>query len=151
MSNVINFELLKLQLLKCNFSHNPGFTEPPEGEISTITLSIGNAGDFSEGGTIAHFVQSFKTQVTDSMPFNLEVEYGAVFSMAAPVPKTKYDQYIHHFFPQQVFPYLREYVAEITRRGGFPPLLFTMSMYADLNREKNDQDTSSQVTAKWIH
>ncbi|MDR2460855.1 MAG: protein-export chaperone SecB [Deltaproteobacteria bacterium] len=153
MQQHINFEMTKLKLLKSVFYQNTNFSEKPEGKQPALSLAIRNKGEFSSGDTIAHFVQYFRSQGSQEMPFSLEVEFGAVFSMSSPVPQVEKNIFIQHIFPQLVFPYMREYVAEITRRGGYPPLLINMALAPDSTTQGQDETPEQQTTpvAKWIH
>jgi preprotein translocase subunit SecB len=148
-----NFEMMKLKLLKSIFNQNPNYSEPVgENKVTSITLIIRNAGNFTNEDTRAHFVQSFKTQGSSEMPFTLEVEFGAVFSMSEPVPHHERDYFIHQIFPQLVFPYMREYVAETTRRGGFPPLLINMSLAPEPpSHQEQEEPKNTPSVNKWIH
>jgi hypothetical protein len=149
MPSRINFELNKLRLIKSLFTTNPGYHPPAPGELIAMGVSLSNGGEFSADGGQAHFLQSFKTQSNYEMPFSLEVEFEALFALSSPVAKAEQEPYLVHFFPQVIFPFMREYVAETTRRAGFPPLLINQSFYPDSQGEGDSGE--KVVTSKWIH
>ncbi|MDR1041935.1 MAG: protein-export chaperone SecB [Deltaproteobacteria bacterium] len=151
MSQQVSFEMTRLQLNRCHFARNGAWTGPPDGRIAVATLTIRNSGGFTERGDEASFVQAFGTDKGGLMPFSLEVEYGAHFVMDRPVPPEGRAYYIHRAFPRLVFPFMREYVAETTRRGGFPPLVINMSVSPDSRDGPSGGDTDPVPVLKWIH
>ncbi|MDR1578385.1 MAG: protein-export chaperone SecB [Deltaproteobacteria bacterium] len=149
MPSRINFELNKLRLIKSLFTTNPGYLPPAPGEMIAMGVMLRNGGEFSVDGGQAHFVQNFKTQAAYEMPFSLEVEFEAIFALSSPVSHPEREPFLVQIFPQVVFPFMREYVAETTRRAGFPPLLINQSFYPDASNEAPDGE--KVVTSKWIH
>ncbi|MDR1166144.1 MAG: protein-export chaperone SecB [Deltaproteobacteria bacterium] len=147
----VRYDMVKLRLLKSIFFVNPSFTDPPEGQVASLALSIKNAGSFAEAENEARFVMSFQALNSPQAPFALEVEFGAVFALSAPVHPRDQDYYLNVLFPQVVFPFLREYVAETTRRGGFPPLLLNVSLSPEPKGSAGDPPDSLPVVAKWTH
>ena len=124
---VINYELTQIRLTKTVFFPNPAYRPPAEGQPVALSLSLENRGVFNSQGDRVEFVQSFKTTGGVSLPFSLEVEFAAVFNLGLAVSPEDYDGLIQRLFPQGVFPFTREYVAETTRRAGFPPLVLNPS------------------------
>ncbi|MDR3154924.1 MAG: protein-export chaperone SecB [Deltaproteobacteria bacterium] len=151
MTEAVPFEMTSLQLLRSLFQRNRAWHEPPDGRISVATLTIRNTGDFSPEGGSARYVQGFRMEKAKDMPFSLEVEYGAVFSMSRPIPAADRDYYIHLAFPRLVFPFMREYIAETTRRGGFPPLMINMSVSPAPRDGPSGADGDPAPVLKWIH
>ncbi|MDR0621643.1 MAG: protein-export chaperone SecB [Deltaproteobacteria bacterium] len=147
----INFDMIKLRLQKSMFLHNPQYKQPARGEVIALGLSLRNAAEFSQNGALANFIQSFKTQAGPEVPFSLEVEFAAVFALSAPVPQPEQDTLVHKHFPQMVFPYTREYVAETTRRGGYPPLILNLGLFQDNQTNGSGTATESIVGSKWPH
>jgi preprotein translocase subunit SecB len=164
--SLIDYELATIRLLKSVFMPNPQFegSREPEASGSTeITLSIKNSGDFSDNDTVAHFVQNFRIESASSMPFLLEVEFGAIFKTERPVPKNEQSRYISQVFSQSVFPYLSEYVSSITVRAGYPPILLHLAFtpHAGGPKDKGSKTPGSKEPGgtpptpkpvlKWIH
>jgi hypothetical protein len=151
MPSRINFELHKLRLIKSVFTTNPGYQPPAPGELIAMGVTLRNGGEFSADGGQAHFVQSFKTQAAYEMPFSLEVEFEALFALSAPVGELEQNPFLAQIFPQVIFPFMREYVAETTRRAGFPPLLINQSFYPDSSGEVSEESGERVVTSRWVH
>jgi hypothetical protein len=129
-----------LRLVKSSFEIR---TTQIEDDRVFINVSLENDGEFFEGGRRAHFLQKFSTGTQPSNPFVLEVRFGAVFLLNPPPLPLERPYYVRKVFPQLVFPYLREYVAETTRRGGFTPLVLNHNI---LNFD-DDFDASAGRTA----
>ncbi|MDR3135047.1 MAG: protein-export chaperone SecB [Deltaproteobacteria bacterium] len=147
----INFDMVKLRLQKSIFLQNPNYKQPARGEIIALGLSLRNAGDFSPTNPTANFIQSFKTQAGPEVPFSLEVEFAAVFALSTQAPLADQDALVHSLFPQMVFPYTREYVAETTRRGGYPPLILNLSLFQDIQNNGSGTTVESLCGTKWTH
>ncbi len=122
-----NLEMAQLKLVKSIFLMNAEFQ--PADERVAIGVSLKNNGEFQTDGRLAHFTQRLTTGQPDTAPFFLDVEFSAVFLLdPAPLPLER-PHYVKRIFPQIVFPYMREYVAETTRRGGFTPLIVNQTLF----------------------
>lgn len=146
MSILPNIEMVQLKLVKCIFAVNAEHRQADD--RIAIGVSLKNNGEFFENGRLAHFSQHFKTADPLGTPFFLEVEFEARFFLdPAPLPLER-PHCVRRIFPQIVFPYMREYVAEITRRGGFTPLLLNHNIFDD---EKGTDSFPDDEEHKWIH
>ncbi|MDR1545669.1 MAG: protein-export chaperone SecB [Deltaproteobacteria bacterium] len=147
----VSFELIKLNLRRSVFVQNHEHARPAPGEVIAMGLSLKNGGEFLPDGMSADFLQSFRTHGGPQLPFMLEAEFTATFSMSRPVPESDQENYIHRIFPQVIFPYTREYVAETTRRGGFPPLLINMNLFPDGRGRSAGTAEASRGGSKLLH
>ncbi len=80
--------------------------------------------------------------------YDLEVEYGALFDLPG-MPEQALEQFLLVNCPALIFPFLRRIVADITREGGFPPLLLDPIDFAMLylrRREQAGADTGGTPT-----
>jgi preprotein translocase subunit SecB len=127
---VISYDLSQIRLTKSVFFPNPEYRPPVDGQPVSLNLSLDHRGLFNPEGTMVEFVQSFQTTGGVSLPFSLEVEFAAIFTLSLAVPPADQENLIQKLFPQVVFPFTREYIAETTRRGGFPPLILNPSFGA---------------------
>lgn len=122
-------EMIQLKLIKSIFAVNVDF--PSSEERVAIGVSLKNSGEFLEDGLRANFLQRLKTGDPSQAPFFLDVEFGAFFALSpAPLPLER-PYYLQRVLPQIVFPYMREYVAETTRRGGFTPLVINQNLFEE--------------------
>jgi preprotein translocase subunit SecB len=123
--------MTNIKLNKSFFSVNPDFAkEQPllyQKKRASIQVIISNNADFNEEGTMANFSQSLETRSESPAPFRLEVEFLAAFVLLkSPHPQIR-NTIVQNMFAQAVFPFLREFAADITRRAGFPPLILNAS------------------------
>lgn len=69
----------------------------------------------------------------DNSPFMIDATFGGVFRFKTPIADAQQIQYISEINCASIlFPFLREVVAEITRRGGFAPLLLPPINFMDI-------------------
>jgi preprotein translocase subunit SecB len=137
--NDIDYQIANIRLLKCELLPNPDYIPQQDTALkreNEITLSINNSGEFNDSGDMAHFNQEFRIESTSCLPFTLEVVYGADFVTSAPIPKDEQSDYIKSNFPQELFPFMREYVSNITFRAGFPPIVLHMDYRTQRGRSR---------------
>ena len=137
-----SIEMYQLKLVKSVFAVNVD-RQPAEGRIS-IGVSLKNNGEFLDDGRRAQFIQRFRTGDPETAPFFLDVEFWALFLLDPPPLPLEWPYYVRQVLPQIVFPFLREYVAETTRRGGFTPLVINQGIFGE---ETNQNDEGP----KWVH
>lgn len=140
-----NLEMVQLKLIKSVFVVNAEY--PPTDERVAIGVSLKNNGEFQADGRLAHFTQRLTTGHPTTTPFFLDVEFGAAFLLdPTPLPLER-PHYVKRVFPQIVFPYMREYVAETTRRGGFTPLIVNQAVFD----EEPESSGPAFEEQKWAH
>ena len=75
--------------------------------------------------------------------FILELAYGAVVEINQQMIP---EQHVHPILmievPRQLFPFVRQLVADITGSGGFPPLMLQVFDFADMYRKKFGDPTA---------
>ena len=69
-------------------------------------------------------------------PFLLEIEYEGRFVLKKRAPKKDIDPIAKINCPAILFPFLRECVADITRRAGFNPLILPSINFVELAKQK---------------
>lgn len=72
----------------------------------------------------------------DQLPFLLEIIYEGVFFLNKRVPRKDAEQYAKINCPAILFPFLRECVADITRRAGFNPLILPSINFIELAKQQ---------------
>ena len=146
MKDQSRVEMAHLRLIKSVFEVN---VEQPDEDRVFISVSMKNDGEFLEGGRRAHFIQSFSTGNHHDTPFTLDVRFAALFLLGPPPLPLERQYYVRRVFPHLIFPYLREYVAETTRRGGFTPLVLNHNIIDLDHDEERAQDVSDEP--KMVH
>jgi preprotein translocase subunit SecB len=63
--------------------------------------------------------------------YDLEIVYGGLFEVKG-VPQNQLEPFLLINCPTLIFPFLRRLVADLTREGGFPPLLLDPIDFAQL-------------------
>lgn len=146
MSSPASIDMTQLLLVKSIFMLNTNY-QSPDDRVS-IGISLKNNGEFKDDGTGATFTQHLTTTPPTNAPFFLDVEFNAKFFLdPAPLP-LEYVHYVRRIFPKIVFPYLREYVAETTRRGGLTPLLLSYNIF---NEGIDREGLAPTTTAEMLH
>ncbi|MDR1044494.1 MAG: protein-export chaperone SecB [Candidatus Adiutrix sp.] len=149
MKSTFQMEMAQLRLIRSVFAVN---MELPAGEERiAIGVSLKNNGEFLHDGRRAHFLQSFKTSNPGGAPFFLDVEFGALFVLNQPPLPLEQPYYIRKVFPHIVFPYLREYVAETTRRGGFTPMILNHDLFENETERESGTAPAAEGEHKWVH
>ncbi|MDX2205455.1 MAG: protein-export chaperone SecB [Hyphomicrobiaceae bacterium] len=70
--------------------------------------------------------------------YDLEIAYGGIYQIEN-MPEPNLDPFLHVNCPFLLFPFLRRLVADITREGGFPPLLLDPVDFAQLFEQRQQQ------------
>lgn len=73
--------------------------------------------------------------------YDLEVEYGALFDLPN-MPEQALEPFLVVNAPSLIFPFLRRLVADVTREGGFPPLMLEPIDFAALYLQRREQAAS---------
>lgn len=72
----------------------------------------------------------------DEELFRIELSYAGVFDLSG-VPENRLDPILMIDCPQLLFPFARRVIADVTREGGFPPLLIDPIDFITLYRNRN--------------
>lgn len=142
-------DLAQLKLIRSLYACNINF-RPVDDERILLGVSMKHSGEFLDEYSRAHFLQRFQIEESPDAPFALDVEFGALFIMDPPIMPLERDHYLKKVFPRVLFPYTREYVAEITRRGGFSPLMLNHTLFENFD-EPDRPVTVLPDISKWIH
>jgi preprotein translocase subunit SecB len=76
--------------------------------------------------------------------YDLEVEYGAMFELPN-MPEPALEPFLVVNAPALIFPFLRRLVADVTREGGFPPLMLEPIDFAALYMQRREQSAAPPV------
>lgn len=142
-------EMAQLKLIRSVFACNIHF-RATEDERLILPVTMKHSGEFLEEYSRAHFLQRFQIEESPDVPFCLDVEFGALFIIEPAIMPLEREHYLRKIFPQIVFPYMREYVAEITRRGGFSPLMLGHGLFENFDEPDRSAFIQPDVS-KWIH
>ncbi|MEM1162552.1 MAG: protein-export chaperone SecB [Pseudomonadota bacterium] len=84
--------------------------------------------------------------VGESTRFIVELDYAGVFDILN-VPQEHMHPVLFIECPRQLLPFARRVVADVTRDGGFPPLMLDNVDFASLYRAKLEEVRAQQETA----
>jgi len=94
---------------------------------------------------------NFKAEATNKLGtiYDLELSYAGMFQVEN-LPEPALEPFLLIDCPALLFPFARRLVADLTREGGFPPLLLDPINFANLFA-KRQQERSEQAQAKPIN
>jgi preprotein translocase subunit SecB len=113
-------------------------------EISvTVNLDGGAIGDnrYQVGMKV-----NATAKIGDSTRFIVELDYVGVFEITN-VPKEHMHPFLFIECPRQILPYARRVISDVTRDGGYPPLMLDNVDFAALYRQKLDEMRAEQANA----
>jgi preprotein translocase subunit SecB len=123
-------------------SLQPGDTQPElQVNVNVNAKSLAESSDFE-----VEVKLSANAKRGDETLFIAEVLYGGVFQVRN-VPQEHIRPVVLIECPRLLFPFARQILADVTRQGGFPPLLIDPVDFAALYRQKLAQETQQQAAA----
>jgi len=114
----------------------------PQVEVELSTA----ARELSEGRYEVTIVVRGQAKVDNSAVFIAELTYGGVFNLQN-VPANAVKPVLLIEGPRMLFPFARNIIAEVTRDGGFPPLLINPVDFVQLYREQHMKDADGDILA----
>jgi preprotein translocase subunit SecB len=108
-----------------------------------VNVNAGKIADRTFESTI-----NFKAEATNKLGtiYDLELSYAGLFQIEN-LPESALEPFLLIDCPALLFPFARRLVADLTREGGFPPLLLDPINFANLFA-KRQQDLSGQAQPK---
>lgn len=74
------------------------------------------------------------------MPFILDIEYQGLFRLNKSIAKKEIEPFAKINCPAILFPFLRECIADLTRRAGFPPLMLPAINFVELVKKQGKEE-----------
>lgn len=117
------------------------------GEAPNLRVEV-NVNASKVANTAFESVINFKAEATNKMGtiYDLELAYAGMFQVEN-LPEAALEPFLLIDCPTLLFPFVRRLVADLTREGGFPPLLLDPINFATLFA-KRQQERASQAQAK---
>lgn len=133
----MNMTFINIALTKVNFTINREF-KPEENKNVTVLpdLAINNEIKKDEKQLI---VLLGVRQITGNIPYYFEVESVALFQFDEIPEEKTLKQLSDMNCPAIMFPYIRETIADLTRRAGFQPLHLNPINFVKLAQEREKQ------------
>jgi preprotein translocase subunit SecB len=140
----LKFSLDDLRLLESHFKLNSDF-ETKNSEPVEISSDIGIS--YKRDNKIVKVIVSVNSH-GEKQPFVFDTKIGGTFVFSKLPNKEQLDKIVHINCAAIIFPYVREAIADLTRRAGLPPFhlgpLNFVALY-DKNRESLAQKKEDQV------
>lgn len=76
----------------------------------------------------------------DRVAFVVELEYGALVTLGSMIPEDRREAVLLIDVATMIFPFARRTVADVTREGGFPPVLINPVDFVGLYRQRKAQE-----------
>ena len=117
------FKIEDIRLLKADYSTMPPIVDKSQkgDEENSIEVNIGGANLYHQKEKRLEITINV-TLKDKSSGYNLEVEYGAFFALDGKFEKEDIERISKINGPAILFPYVREYVSDLTRRAGHEPV-----------------------------
>jgi preprotein translocase subunit SecB len=120
------------------------------GEAPNLRVEVNvNAGKIAD--TTFESTINFKAEATNKLGtiYDLELSYAGMFQIEN-LPEAALEPFLLIDCPALLFPFARRLVADLTREGGFPPLLLDPINFAGLFA-KRQQELGGQAQAKPVN
>lgn len=119
-------------------------TVSPEGKPE-INVNVGlDAKTLPDGRYLINMKVNAAAKTGDVTRFLVELEYSGVFQVEN-APETHVHPILFIECPRQLLPFTRRVVADITRDGGYPPLMIDNVDFATLYRQRLEQLRAEQA------
>ena len=133
-------KFVNFALLKVNFFLNQEYKEDSADTMIAPDIAINH--EFREKEKQLVIVFGLR-QIKGNIPYRFEVESGGIFQFEN-VPEEKLLKQLATInCPAIIFPYVRETIADLTRRAGFPPLHLNPINFIQLAKEQEAKQTQS--------
>lgn len=106
----------------------------PENPNLQVEVNV-NAEAVGEGLFESVIDFSAKAATTDVVFYELEISYAGIFKIDN-MPKEALEPFLLIHCPMLLFPFLRRLISDITREGGFPPLLLDPLDFGSLYQQR---------------
>lgn len=137
------FNLVDLRVLRVNYSFSP--KKRKRGKkleaSSPLPVDLQCRSVFEENKLILKSILAVSVQTHD---FSLDVEFGGVFKFEKAPDETELDKLRNINCPAIVFPFLREFVADLVRRGGFDSLLLPPVNFVRMYEDKKAEEANGK-------
>ncbi len=121
-------------------------SNPPQNPNLNLEMNV-NPGQV--GPDLYESAMMFKAQATSTVGtiYDLEMVYAGVFEIKG-APPDALDAMLNINCPALLFPFLRRIVADLTREGGFPPLMLDPVDFAQLYFQKRQAMAGGPASGK---
>lgn len=84
----------------------------------------------------------------EELPFHLEIEFEGLFRLNKSIPERSIQPFARINCPAILFPFIRECIADITRRAGLSPLLLPVVNFIEIVKSIKERDENKETAVK---
>jgi preprotein translocase subunit SecB len=137
---MLTMNIRQISLDSAVFHVNRDFRQPSGGEGFSYRLKMDSDLDEACQSLLVRLgVETPLKEENPNFPFHFEVTLAGVFVFSEPIQEEMRVQCASINCPTILFPYLRETLADLTRRAGFPPLHLQETNFADFGQRNAAQ------------
>jgi preprotein translocase subunit SecB len=146
---MLSMNIREIRLDSVAFHINRDFKQPAGGEGFSYRLKMDNDLDATSRLLAVRLgVETPVKEANPSYPFHFDVTLLGVFEFSEPIQEEIRGHCATIECPTILFPYLRETLADLTRRAGFPPLHLQATNFAEFAQQNAGQEESPSVEAE---
>jgi|WetSurMetagenome_2_1015567.scaffolds.fasta_scaffold53382_1 preprotein translocase subunit SecB len=143
---MLAMNIREIRLDSVAFHVNRDFKQPVGGEGFSYGLKMEHdLDDTSRVLAVRLWVKTPEKEASSNYPFHFEVTLQGVFEFSEPIHEEVRRHCATIECPTILFPYLRETLADLTRRAGFPPLHLQATNFAEFAQQNAGQEESAPV------
>lgn len=124
----------QFKINKLSFSANENFKMKKNKPV-LIDHKIGTRSKYSKKNKILNVFLKV-TFIDGDIPFFIDIEGEGIFTFKEELDKKLLDQFATINCPAMIFPYIRETIADLTRRAGYPPLHMPAINFVEMAKSK---------------
>jgi len=119
-------------------------TESDDDEISPVKIDIICGNNYSDD--LRHLVVTLEVNCdAPSLPFKFNVKYGGFFNFSEVPTEEELERFSDVICPFQIYPYIREFVSEMTRKGGNEPLYIPPMNFVKIHEERKNENSLEKI------
>lgn len=139
METISTFQLIDISLLSVSFSRNENDEKAKnEGEEIPVPAQLNWVSNYEEEHNILSTILKVSLGDNES-PFSIHTEMGGKFKFEQAPSNDELETVKNINCPAIVFPYLREYISDLTKRAGFTPLYLPPFNFVEAHKQKKNE------------
>lgn len=143
---ITKFSFRDFRVTSVQYSINESF-QLSEGQSIEISTELALQPNYDQKAKVLSLVMAIR-QTNKNAPFHFDVQGAASFQFESDPEQRFLDLLSNVNCPAIMFPYIREYIAELTRRGGFAPFHLPPINFVKLAEDKKRLQQEKQNESK---
>lgn len=140
----LKFKIVGIKQLESHFAHNPDFKPEKDKPIEIgYGINITFAKRDKMINVIVSIISDKKTQ-----PFTFNIATAGLFNFNKLPQKQELEKVAHINCASIIFPYIRESLADLTRRAGLPPFHIDPVNFVNIYEEQKKAESATKKTEK---